>query len=172
MTRTVKIIDAACDAAHPRVSNDDVPGGKAAISRRFWKIKNRVYTVSNPSGLSVTEGDTVEIYLPPGRTVLSAALTFILPLILFPLGYSLGREIFKSLSLPDSLIFLAEGEFLPFVLGFTFLLIGIPLGAVICRIAGFFNEGPAITRVLSPAELSQCSNEAAEGCGHCGGQCT
>ena len=49
------------------------------------------YFALNPRKVELKEGDLVELYLPPGRTVLSTALVFALPLLLFPAGYLILR---------------------------------------------------------------------------------
>jgi len=45
------------------------------------------FTAKNDRNIKVAEGDTVRLYLPPGKTILSTAMVFALPLVLFPLGY-------------------------------------------------------------------------------------
>ena len=45
------------------------------------------FSALNPGGIEIREGDLVELYMPPGRTILSTALVFALPLALFPAGY-------------------------------------------------------------------------------------
>ncbi len=39
----------------------------------------------------IRPNDMVRLYLPPGKTVLSTALVFALPLILFPVGYCIAK---------------------------------------------------------------------------------
>ncbi len=48
------------------------------------------YLALNCKKLELNAGDTVELFLPPGKTILSTVLVFALPLALFPLGYLLG----------------------------------------------------------------------------------
>lgn len=48
------------------------------------------YLALNKKKLELKEGDMVELFLPPGKTILSTALVFALPLVLFPVGYLLG----------------------------------------------------------------------------------
>lgn len=134
------------------VQNDDISSAKAATSRRFWGVRERAYSVLNPKDLAVAEGDTVEIYLPPGRTVASSALTFLFPLLLFPLGYVLAGRLIPGL-----------GEGLSFLIGFGALLSGFPLSALIRR---GHSAVPEILRVLTPAEAFSCRLKA-EGCGSC-----
>ena len=164
MTRTARIERAGDE---PLVMNDDIPSAKAATSRRFWGVRERAYRVSNPGNLELAEGDTVEIFLPPGRTVLSAAITFLLPLALFPVGYALAGTLFSGISGSAAEAGAAGiDEGLSFLAGFAFLLAGIPMGALIRRIAGGMTGTPRIIRVLSPAEALSCKLKAG-GCGSC-----
>ncbi len=163
------------------VMNDDIPSAKAASSRRFWGVRERAYKVADPMGLSPKPGDTVEIFLPPGRTVLSAAITFLLPLALFPVGFSLADRLFpgmgadaveavksaaESAASAASASNTAASEGFSFLIGFGFLLAGIPFGALLRRITGNGNAVPQITRVLTSAEAVRCSKDGA-GCGSC-----
>lgn len=57
-------------------------------AQMFCNNRNHTeYCARNDNGLSLKEGDKVVLYLPPGRTILSTALVFALPLALFPIGY-------------------------------------------------------------------------------------
>lgn len=149
MTQTVTVVQTGDSLL---VKNDDVSSAKAATSRRFWGVRERAYTVLNPNNLTVAEGDTVEIYLPPGRTVASSALTFLFPLLLFPVGYVLAGRLIPG-----------AGEGLSFLIGFGALLSGFPLGALLRR---GHSAVPVLTKVLTPAEALSCRLKA-EGCGSC-----
>lgn len=164
MTRTA-LIDRAGE--NPLVRNDDIPTAKSATSRRFWGVRERAYQVFNPEGFEIEKGDTVEIYLPPGRTVGSAAITFLLPLALFPVGFLLTGTLFPGAAVSEAgAVGVDEG--IAFLVGFGFLLAGIPLGALIRRLSGGMTGTPVITRVLNPLEAISCKAKArAEGCGSC-----
>ena len=149
MTRTVTVVSTGDKLL---VKNDDISSAKAATSRRFWGVRERSYSVANSSGLAIAEGNTVEIFLPPGRTVLSSAITFLLPLFLFPVGYTLAGRIVPG-----------AGEGMSFLVGFGALLTGFPLGALIRR---GHSTVPEVTRVLTPAEALSCKLKA-KGCGSC-----
>ena len=152
MIRTARVVNSGDKIL---VKNDDISSAKAATSRKFWGVRERSYSVANPEGLTIVSGDTVEIYLPPGRTVASSAITFLLPLFLFPVGYVLAGSL-----LPGA------GEGAAFLVGFGALLAGLPLGALIRRVLGGLTAIPVITRVLTPAEALSCKLKA-EGCGSC-----
>lgn len=54
------------------------------------------FTARNDRNIEVSEGDTVRLYLPPGKTILSTAMVFALPLALFPLGYIAMKSLFHT----------------------------------------------------------------------------
>jgi len=140
------------------VKNNDIPASKLSSSGKFWGVSERPYTVNNPSELEIVRGDTVELKLPPGRTVISTAITFLFPLVLFPICYTLAQRFWPGMS---------EGG--RFFIGFGALLAGLPLGALIRRIAvktGALTAVPEIVRVLTPAELLACSLNS-DSCGSC-----
>lgn len=51
------------------------------------------FLARNDSGLSLTEGQIVNLYLPPAPTILSTLLVFALPLAMFPVGYLLAKNL-------------------------------------------------------------------------------
>lgn len=51
------------------------------------------YLARNDKNIELKAGDTVKIYLPPGKTIASTLLVFALPLALFPAGYLLLRNL-------------------------------------------------------------------------------
>lgn len=159
MIKTVKVLNSGGYHEPVKVCNNAIPS--STVSRSLWKIKERVYPVANPSGLPVCKGDTVEILLPPGQTVLTALFVFLLPLLLFPLGYSLTGILLDS----------PGGEVIPFLAGFFLLLAGIPLGCLICRMFVRFGDGPKIIRILSSEETGNCDSKRASDCGGCCGGC-
>ena len=140
------------------VKNNDIPASRLSSSGKFWGVSERSYKVKNPSNLEVARGDTVELMLPPGRTVISTAITFLFPLILFPVCYGIARRLWPGL-----------GEGGSFFAGFGGLLAGLPLGALIRKLAeksGTLTAAPEIVRVLTPAELAACRLNSGS-CGSC-----
>lgn len=66
----------------------DVQACNACHAQMFCNNRSQTeFSVRNDDGLSLDIGDRVVLYLPPGKTILSTALVFALPLLLFPLGY-------------------------------------------------------------------------------------
>ena len=51
------------------------------------------FLARNDRKLELSEDDSVEVFLPPGKTVAGTALVFALPLALFPAGYLLVRNL-------------------------------------------------------------------------------
>ena len=66
--------------------------GCESCSSSFCSTDTRVFEAINPKGLEIGKGDTVDVYLAPGKTVAAGFLVLIVPLILFATGYLLtGR---------------------------------------------------------------------------------
>ena len=55
----------------------------------FCNIKEREIEARLPANIRASVGDTVEIFLPPGKTILAGFMVMILPLLLFALGFFL-----------------------------------------------------------------------------------
>lgn len=71
-------------------------GCKAAL---FCNNKDQSeFQALNPQSVPVSQGDLVELFMPPGRTILSTILVFALPIALFPLGYLLCKFIWPTWS--------------------------------------------------------------------------
>jgi len=153
MTRTAIVVETTDSF---KVRNNDIPSAEAATSRRFWGVKDRVYQVANPSNFAVSKGDMVEIYLPPGRTLLTAALIFLLPLALFPLGFFLTGIFVPGID---------EGG--SFLLGFLLLSIGLPTSLLIHRILGRYGGFSAIPRIVKMFAPDEPPSRACgvDGCG-------
>jgi positive regulator of sigma E activity len=157
MNRTATVVEISPAL---KVRNDDIPSAKSAVSRRFWGVRDRSYTASNPDNLPVSPGDTVELHLPPGRTVAASALLFLFPLLLFPLGFYLASALIPGRD---------EGTY--FLVGFAALLAGLPFGALVRAFAGRLISGgmsavPEVVRVLTPAEALSCKTRT-DSCGSC-----
>lgn len=55
----------------------------------FCATKGKHFIAYNGTNTELTIGDTVELYLPPGKTVFAGFMTLLVPVILFPIGYYL-----------------------------------------------------------------------------------
>jgi len=99
------------------------------------------YPALNPHKVELKKGDFAELYLPPGKTVLSTALVFALPLILFPIGYLVLRF---GTGLDE--LYCALGGFGAMAIAF-----GIASAVTVRHKRGLM---PVITKVVAPAEVS------------------
>jgi len=81
---TVSCQSVACESCHA--------GG-------FCGAKGKSFIARNESDTALSIGDTVELYLPPGKTVLASFVALLLPVLLFPVGYYLP-SLFK-IDLPE-----------------------------------------------------------------------
>ena len=61
--------------------------GCESCSSSFCSTDTRVFEAINTQGLDIGRGDTVDVYLAPGKTVAAGFLVLIVPLILFATGY-------------------------------------------------------------------------------------
>lgn len=65
---------------------------KSCKAEMFCNTKNDTsFMAKKEKSLVVKQGDTVELFLHPGKTVKSVSLLFALPLVLFPVGYLLMK---------------------------------------------------------------------------------
>ena len=109
----------------------------ACKAEMFCNTKNdNEYLVLNPKKINVTCGDYVELYLPPGRTILSTFLVFALPLILFPIGYLISKNLFSYNEIINALV------------GFLCMAIAFSIAALI-SIKNKKNLMPSITKIVS-----------------------
>ena len=110
----------------------------------FCNNKNvNEFQALNPKAVQIAEGDLVELYMPPGKTILSTALVFALPLMLFPAGYFLFRAILPSSS-----------EIIHALGGFGAMAISFAIAAVISSV----NKRrlmPTIVRIMGKADAPE-----------------
>ena len=63
----------------------------------FCSTKGKTFNAHNSSGVVLHAGDAVELYLPPGKTIIAGFVALLVPILLFPAGYYLpslfGNEI-------------------------------------------------------------------------------
>ena len=58
------------------------------------KVEGKEFTALNSIGIDLSVGDTVKVYLPPGKAILASFMILIFPLVLFILFYTLFGRIF------------------------------------------------------------------------------
>ncbi len=86
MTETAKILAINGDTAVLGCGMGSAACASCAGSP-FCNVRERTYEAVIDTGVSVTEGDIVRVFLPPGRTILSGFMVLIFPLILFLLFF-------------------------------------------------------------------------------------
>ncbi len=102
----------------------------------------------NPKGVEIAQGDLVELYMPPGKTILSTALVFALPLALFPAGYFLMRTL-----LP------ARSEMVHALGGFGAMAVSFAIAAVISSVHRR-RLMPTIVRIMGKADAAEPESQA------------
>jgi len=93
---------------------------KSCAGNAFCNIKERTYEAILDKGVSVEEGDVVQVFLPPGRTILAGFMILILPLLFFLLFFLLARNVFLVPGEGKQALFGILGLGLGFVSGFGF----------------------------------------------------
>ncbi len=71
-------------------------GCKNCSGNSFCSANGKIFSALNEKQFDLKSGDTVEIYLPPGRTVFAGFMVLIFPLISFIVFYGLSTAIFGS----------------------------------------------------------------------------
>lgn len=102
----------------------------------FCATKGKTFIAQNDTEQTISVGDMVELYLPPGKTVLAGFVALLVPVLLFPVGYYLPSALVADV-----------GEGVRIISGIG----GIAVGFMISRI---FSKAkakeyiPKITRVI------------------------
>lgn len=71
-------------------------GCKNCSGNSFCSSNGKVFSAINDKEIDLKSGDTVEIYLPPGRTVFAGFMVLIFPLLLFILFFAVGAWLFNG----------------------------------------------------------------------------
>ncbi len=101
----------------------------------------------NPDKVQVETGDYVEIFMPPGRTILSTVLVFALPLALFPIGYLVCKAL-----LP------AQNEIIHALAGFGAMALAFGIASII-SIRHKRHLMPSITKIVGKARDGEPKEE-------------
>lgn len=102
----------------------------------FCATKGKTFNAHNGIDKNLSIGDTVEVYLPPGKTVTAGFIALLVPILLFPVGYYL-----------PSLFSGTVGEGIRIISGIA----GIGVGFFIGRIFSKAKSGeytPEVTRII------------------------
>lgn len=85
-----------CSIEHDKVKVVINHGCTGTCHECSSKGKSREFYVRNSNNLNIKKGDNVEIFVPPGKVILSGFLLFIVPLLLFLLFYYISRFLLNS----------------------------------------------------------------------------
>ncbi|MFA5570821.1 MAG: SoxR reducing system RseC family protein [Sphaerochaetaceae bacterium] len=102
----------------------------------FCGSQGKTFSARNTADGHIGIGDTVELYLPPGKTIMAGFVTLLVPILLFPVGYYI-----------TSLFHTSPSEMMRVVYGIG----GIALGFLISRLFSKRNEHeytPVITKII------------------------
>jgi len=71
-------------------------GCKSCSGNSFCSTNGKVFSALNGDNIDLKSGDTVEIFLPPGRTIFAGFMVLIFPLLSFILFFITGSWLFKG----------------------------------------------------------------------------
>ncbi len=91
-----------------------------SCSSTFCNVKDRRFKALNSSNIELNIDDTVEVYISPGKTILSSFVVLIFPLIMFIAGYFLSGKIFHFQTDALKAAGGAAGLFMGFIASFIF----------------------------------------------------
>ncbi len=87
----------------------------SCAGKGFCNVKGKSYTAVNELNLDLSIGDDVEVFLPPGKTILSGFMVMMVPLLTFAAGYLSARQFLT----PGSEALNALGGFAGLAFGFA-----------------------------------------------------
>ena len=91
-----------------------------SCSSSFCNVKDRKFKALNSKNLDLKVDDDVEVYIAPGKTILSSFIVLIFPLIMFVLGYYLSGLFFNFQTDALRAAGGAAGLFIGFILSFIY----------------------------------------------------
>ncbi len=91
-----------------------------SCSSSFCNVKDRRFKALNSNNLDIQVDDTVEVYISPGKTIMSSFIVLIFPLLMFIAGYFLSGVIFNFQTDALKAAGGAAGLFLGFIISFLF----------------------------------------------------
>ena len=94
-----------------------------SCSSSFCNIQTRNFKALNNRDFEINEGDTLEVFISPGKTIFSSFVVLIFPLLMFILGYFLSGKLLNFNSDALKAAGGAFGLFIGFILSFLFNMI-------------------------------------------------
>ncbi len=99
--------------------------------------KGKTFIAQNGTEGELHIGDSVELYLPPAKTLLAGFITLMVPILLFPAGYYIGKALLS-----------ASPEIVHIGFGVAGIAAGFLFSRIFSRIKGNQYK-PEITRVIT-----------------------
>jgi len=96
---------------------------KGCAAGSFCKTRDREIEALNLRHIEVETGDKVEIYLPPGRTILSGFVVLIFPLLTFIIGYLSASKLVPGSGEGTGVLFGMAGLAAGFIISFFYNII-------------------------------------------------
>ena len=96
------------------------PEACKSCSSSFCNVKDRKFKALNSKNLDIQIDDEVEVYIAPGKTILSSFIVLIFPLIMFVLGYFLSGMLFNFQTDALKAAGGAAGLFIGFIISFIY----------------------------------------------------
>jgi sigma-E factor negative regulatory protein RseC len=91
-----------------------------SCSSSFCNVKTKNFRAFNRESLDLKEGDEVEVYVSPGKTIAYSFIVLIFPLLMFVAGYFISGTVFGVNSDPIKALFGLAGLAAGFILSFLF----------------------------------------------------
>jgi positive regulator of sigma E activity len=91
-----------------------------SCSSSFCNVKTKNFKALNRNSLDLKEGDLVEVYVSPGKTIAYSFIVLIFPLLMFLAGYFFSGPLFGANSDSIKALFGLAGLAAGFILGFLF----------------------------------------------------
>ena len=104
----------------------------------FCSTKGKTFTAHNDTGIPLHTGDTVELYLPPGKTIIAGFIALLVPILLFPVGYYLPSLVSHDIA-----------EWVRIIAGIGGIALGFGISRTFSRLKSR-EYTPQITRILEP----------------------
>lgn len=117
MKETTKVVDIH---SHDVVLGCITTSCESCAGNSFCNIQGKTFTAKNPKKFPLRIGDTVEVFLPPGKTIASGFMILIVPLIMFLLGVIGIKAVNPSVSEGMQALAGFAGLALGFLIGYLF----------------------------------------------------
>ncbi len=120
MTERARILSIKNNIAE--VACEEAAGCKSCAGGAFCAVKSRQFEARLSAGIAGTlsEGDLVEILIPPGKTIFAGFMVLMVPLILFLCGFAAGKMLLPEAGEGIQALFALAGLGAGFLLAFAY----------------------------------------------------